>query len=187
MGGFSLKELKIIATTLTAGVFVLAAFFVFFSLKQDSSVKLPGERDGGVCTDIPQFSEYPAKIPASIASTSVDFESYPEAKDFKIAIEQWFAQGTQLGGYYTVAEWGCGAGCQNHAIIDRKNGKITAFRLVSSDGVMYSPDSNLLIINPSWNLVNDLGRTATASAEFYELRGGVPRLICTKTYPPNKH
>lgn len=181
-----MAALKIIVRTVIFGtLLLLGAIGYFFFLNPSPEINLMGERSGGLCTDTPQFNEYPAlEADVYIPSLAVDFESRPEARMFKTAIEEWFAKGVQAGRYYTVAEWGCGTACQDHAIIDQRNGKITAFGLPGSDGMMYRPDSNLIIVNPPWNIENMPSRPATVTALFYELRAGVPKLICSKPYPP---
>jgi len=178
-------RLKIVATTLGIGFLGLLFAVAVIMFWGERAHKLPGERGGGICSDVPQFSEYPAVPLRAIATSStLDFSLFPKAENFKTAIAEWFAEGPQSGRYYTVAEWGCGSGCQAHAIVDMRNGKITGYGLLGTDGTMYRPDSNLIIINPPWNIEASIMRPATVTSEFYELKDGVPVLICKKPYPP---
>lgn len=181
-----IRELKIITVALGLGFLAILSAFIFLSVGNSVVDQNSGERRGGICTDTPQFSEYPAEVPSNImSSTTVDFKSDERALTFKTSITEWFERGAQSGGYYAVAEWGCGTGCQDHAIIDIRNGKITTYGLPSTHGVGYRINSNLLVINPPWNVESDLFRVATTSTEFYEVQDGAVRLICKKLYSPN--
>lgn len=182
-----LRDFKIIAVALSVGLlFLCVGFLLLLYTGRLEWKNLPGERRGGVCTDTPQFYEYHVPPSAFSTTTTVNFESRPEALRFKTAISDWFNKGPQSGRFYVIAGWGCGSGCQAHAIIDSRDGKITAYGLPTSDGIAYNLDSNLLVLNPPWNVENTLYRPAPVTSEFYELKNGIPKLICTINYPPLK-
>ena len=175
-----LRTLKLITALLGVGFLLLLSGLGIRDKTRDQHT---GERSGGICTDIPQFSEYSAPVPDNLEiSPLVDFSTDERALTFTTKIQEWFERGVQSGAYYAVAEWGCGTSCQDHAIIDVRTGEITWFGLESSYGIAYKTTSNLLVINPPWNVEGDLGRVASVSTEFYELQSGVPRLICRSVY-----
>ncbi len=76
---------------------------------------------------------------------------FPDAKNFKSAIEGAAADGANFAGRYAVAEWGCGTNCQDHAVVDVKSGEIVAFGIPSDMGLSLSPTSALLSTNPEQN------------------------------------
>src|SRR5215469_12641927 len=79
-------------------------------------------------------------------------------KMFRSAIRQAAAKGPNFAGHFTVAEWGCGAGCASFVIVDAINGKTfdppfktVAMPLVEGgrlyQGVVYHLNSRLLIVD----------------------------------------
>lgn len=81
--------------------------------------------------------------------TKVNFDgNFPEARMFRTKINEALAMGPNFAGHYTVATWGCGSGCQEHAVVDAKTGNIISFGLTTEMGVKYYPNSRILITNP---------------------------------------
>jgi hypothetical protein len=48
----------------------------------------------------------------------------PGDRLFRTRIREGAAKGPNFAGHFTVAEWGCGAGCVSIAIVDAKDGRI---------------------------------------------------------------
>lgn len=83
----------------------------------------------------------------------VDFESsnLSQVANFKTEIMDTVAKGPNFAGKYAVAQWGCGTGCQGHAVINVESGKIIAFGPETQAGVGISLESPILITNPKEN------------------------------------
>ena len=77
---------------------------------------------------------------------------------FRGAIREAAAQGPNFAAHYTIAEWGCGAGCMSGAVIDAATGKVypAPFRVLSMplaereggheyQGAVYQLNSRLFI------------------------------------------
>ncbi len=72
------------------------------------------------------FGEYPA--------TDSKFEGKPAVPVLKTAFQRRFrtmireeaAKGPNFDGHYTVAQWGCGAGCISGALVDARTGEVSA-------------------------------------------------------------
>jgi hypothetical protein len=84
---------------------------------------------------------------------SPNFNTDPNAKHYLTRIiEGCKKMGVNFAGHYTIVEWGCGALCQEMAIVDRITGKII-FSEIPFDtadghsGTIYSINSRMLIIN----------------------------------------
>ena len=45
-------------------------------------------------------------------------------QEFRTAIREAVAKGPDFAGHYTIAEWGCGAGCVSMAVVDNATGRI---------------------------------------------------------------
>lgn len=179
------KSVKTITLTLIAGLLFVSLALV---LIESGNIKLSEANQE--CLEIPQFgdyNDYNSDVPINLHSEkNVDFRDSEEALNFKSEIEEWFDRGAQSGGYYAVAEWGCGTSCQDHAIIDIRDGRITWFGLPSTHGIGYRINSNLLVINPLWNVESDRYLTSTTSTKYYELKRGIPKFICeVATFPKN--
>lgn len=71
----------------------------------------------------PQFSDY---------SVAADFHGTPAAprlmtrgqRMFRTMIRDWVSKGPNFAGHYTIAEWGCGAGCVSIAVVDVQSGSV---------------------------------------------------------------
>jgi hypothetical protein len=122
-------------------------------------------------------------------------ERLPQALEFKANIDEAVSKGVNFAGKYAVAQWGCGANCQGHAVVNVESGKIVAFGPQTEAGVGIAPESRVLITNPKENFPPisemqkaDLGvltRLANIAREYYVLVGdddsnvGLQR-ICTE-------
>jgi hypothetical protein len=83
----------------------------------------------------------------------VDFvgTNLKQADNFKAAITEAVAKGPNFAGKYVVAQWGCGTGCQGHAVVNVESGKIIAFGPETRAGVGVSLESPIMITNPREN------------------------------------
>jgi len=99
---------------------VLAALAGPFLIAQDK---------GGVKE--PQFTEYPAPPLAPGKSADPKFAT-PGQRIFRTVIRDWTKKGPNLAGHFTIAEWGCGTGCEQIAIVDNQSGVSTKARLEAS-------------------------------------------------------
>lgn len=84
----------------------------------------------GVCValiasgaNLPRFEDYPA---AEIfkGSPAAPKLRRPGDRLFRTKIREGAAKGPNFAGHFTIADWGCGAGCVSIAIVDAKNGTI---------------------------------------------------------------
>jgi hypothetical protein len=82
-----------------------------------------------------------------------NFTTDPDAKYFITRIKEGCKkEGVNFAGHYTIVEWGCGALCQQMAIVDRISGQIIYSQipfdtLDGHSGTKYKLDSRILIIN----------------------------------------
>lgn len=83
---------------------------------------------------------------------AVNFEgAFPEAKEFSSAITAAMQKGPNFAGHFVIAEWACGANCQDHAIVDVVTGNIVAFGIPSEVGLSFNVGSALIMTNPPVN------------------------------------
>ncbi len=76
------------------------------------------------------------------------FSIFEDAVEYKKVIMEALKHGPNFAGKFVVAEWGCGSGCQNHAIVDVETGLVVAYGLQTEFGVEYTLDSTVLVTNP---------------------------------------
>ncbi|KKS30848.1 MAG: hypothetical protein UV60_C0002G0033 [Parcubacteria group bacterium GW2011_GWA2_43_11] len=81
-------------------------------------------------------------------ATEPDFAIFKEASEHKRTLSEALKRGPTFAGRFTVAEWGCGSNCQQHAVMDVESGLVVAYGPQTEYGVKYSLDSTLLITNP---------------------------------------
>ena len=98
-----------------------------------------------------------------------NFMTDPNAKHFITRIKEGCKdEGVNFAGHYTIVDWGCGALCQEMAIIDRISGQIIYSQIPfdtvdGHSGINYKIDSRMLIINTE------------ALSEFYDYEPGYRR------------
>ncbi len=118
----------------------------FFLLLMAAAQLLPGQPP-------PSFDQY--AIPAA------PFKGKPASPIFKTKSERMFrtairdaaARGPNFAGHFTIAEWGCGAGCVSMVVVDAATGAIypAPFRVLSpsngdnAEPLSYNLNSRLLI------------------------------------------
>ncbi len=132
-----LLELRLVLSTLFVLLFTSAA------LTQDGAV--------------PRFEDYPAPVyKGRVAPPNLSRSK--EARVFRTRLREEAKQGVNFAGHYTVAEWGCGAGCLEVAIIDAKTGAVFFPKELNGfgvwfwgdkdyDAVQFKPNSKLLIVS----------------------------------------
>jgi hypothetical protein len=118
-------------------------------------------------TKEPQFTDYPAPVAPRHASAAPRF-STPGQRRFRTVIRDWTTKGPNFAGHYTIAEWGCGTGCEQIAVVDNESGSVYEGPFgvlpralvclganVEDDktGIFYHADSALLIVRgcPNWD------------------------------------
>jgi hypothetical protein len=107
----------------------------------------------------PQFSDFPATgafnghVATPDASTAPDNWAAvrPVVKEI---IREDMAAGPNFAGTYHLATVGCGTGCEAIFVIDVRDGRIHAAPEAATKGVLFRPDSRLIIIeeNPFYDL-----------------------------------
>lgn len=100
-----------------------------------------------------QFADFPAKWMSSRPLAAPDFRTDPAAGEYRTKIREGCIQnGVNFAGHYTVVEWGCGAGCQMMAVVDRIDGRILYSKIPFDTmdghcGTLHKVDSRLMVIN----------------------------------------
>ena len=108
----------------------------------------------------PQFADYPAQVLPPNEAGAPRF-STPGQRRFRTVIRDWMKKGPNFAGHYTIAEWGCGTGCEQIAIVDDESGRVYdgPFGILPrgliclganveehKTGISYHADSRLLIV-----------------------------------------
>lgn len=83
----------------------------------------------------------------------LDENSHSDTRKFRTALRDGLKQGINFAGQYTVVTVGCGTTCQEHYVVNRKDGKVLD-KVQSSTGAQYSPDSRIFIVNPPDSSLN---------------------------------
>lgn len=108
--------------------------------------------------------------------SKVDYENTPltQAANFKTAINEAVEAGPNFAGKYAVAQWGCGTGCQGHAVVNVESGKIIAFGPQTEAGLGISLESPVMITNPKENFP-PIAEMQSASLETLTSLANIPR------------
>lgn len=143
----------------------------------------------------PEAAEDRALYGGPIAPVDFAHSNLAQAENFKTAITDAVEKGPNFAGKYAVAQWGCGTGCQGHAVVNVESGKIIAFGPETQAGIGISLESPIMITNPKENFPSvaemqkaslvQLTALANIPREYYVLVGdsdstvGLQR-ICTE-------
>jgi len=109
----------------------------------------------------PKLEDYPAKDIYQGKPTAPMLTT-TEARMFRTELRRQAALGPNFAGHYTLALWGCGAGCTNGAVMDARSGKVWIVpfyfedvweggHIVCSHGSTFDIASELLIISGRLN------------------------------------
>ncbi len=75
-------------------------------------------------TVLPSFGGYPVKGPKFSGKPVRPVLQTTYDREFRTRIREAAAEGPNFAGHYTVAEWGCGAGCVSVVVVDAANGAV---------------------------------------------------------------
>lgn len=102
-----------------------------------------------VDAELPAFSDYPRVEQSELRLESIDFDSHPDAGNFRTRLEENLGQTANFAGHFILTMWGCGTMCQQIALIEVETGQVfMPEEFISSFGVCFKESSTLLIINP---------------------------------------
>jgi hypothetical protein len=84
---------------------------------------------GSVCAclranDSPRFEDYPAQIIQDVKSAPVVRFKTRGQREYRTMIRMVAKTGPNFAGHYAIAEWGCGTGCVQMAIVDVQSGEV---------------------------------------------------------------
>src|SRR5450432_4443827 len=87
---------------------------------------------------LPTFAQYPA-VETYKGKPAPPVLQTANQRRFRTMIREGAAKGPNFAGRYTIADWGCGAGCVSIAVIDAKDGKVYSgpFEVLSWDMFKY--------------------------------------------------
>ncbi len=108
-----------------------------------------------------------------------------KAKTFKGVINKAIKEGPNFSKHFRVVEWFCGEECQDHLIVDLRDGQIVQFGLPSTYGIDYRKTSNLIVVNPPENMPNDIISVGQTKTEYYEFdmeASSTLSLLCATSY-----
>jgi hypothetical protein len=108
---------------------------------------------------LPKFADYPVATAFRGTPAAPKFAT-PGQRQFRTAIRDATAKGPNFAGHYRIAEWGCGTGCVQIAVVDVQTGEVydgpfgalpngaISFDAYPADqsGISYRLDSSLLVI-----------------------------------------
>lgn len=77
----------------------------------------------------PRFEDFPVKETFNGHPAQPILDT-PGLRLYRTKIREAAAKGPDFAGYYAVASWGCGAGCQLGAVVDLKSGRTLALPYV---------------------------------------------------------
>ncbi len=99
--------------------------------------------------ELPAFSEYSRVEHSGLQLQAIDFDSHPDARNFRTRLEENLGGYANFAGHFILTMWGCGTMCQQIALIEVETGKVfMPEEFVSSFGVCFKESSSLLIFNP---------------------------------------
>ncbi|MES2767035.1 MAG: hypothetical protein V4642_14265 [Bacteroidota bacterium] len=93
------------------------------------------------------FEDFPAGEVFAEKPSKPNFGTNPPLSMYKTVITRGTARGANFAGKYAFVTWGCGAGCQQSAIVNVETGRIISGKEATA-GYSFKKDSKFLIVNP---------------------------------------
>lgn len=105
----------------------------------------------------PKHAQFQVPV-ESVTAKQINFTGNAKAKQFRTNLKEALAEGKiNFAGKFIIAEWGCGSGCTQAAIIDAQTGKVFfpdvlwqvlagSISLGEREMLEYKKDNRLLII-----------------------------------------
>jgi hypothetical protein len=130
----------------------------------------------------PHFTDYPARAEPHLKPAAPILATRGE-RAFRSMIREGAAEGPNFAGHFTIADWGCGAGCVDWAVIDARTGRVTLpkglgdldFNHATVEATAAGEGCDSLCFRPDSRLVILLGAPgedqARDGASFYEWTG----------------
>jgi len=126
------------------------------------------------------YEEFPITELYTGMPAAVDFDTYPEAREYRTKINEGASAGANFAGRHSFVSWGMGTGIRRSAIIDTESGQITSYGLEGGTAgqALYDPegeeiytfafrkDSSLLLVPNGFSL------------EYYQFVDGELKFIC---------
>ena len=100
-------------------------------------------RPADISKDAPRFKDYPAKVYAG-PNAAPDVRSDPRSRMYRTQLRGWAGEKPNFAGHYILANWGCGTGCTQIAIVDALTGKVFHPPGVRSNSVVNVHDELLV-------------------------------------------
>jgi membrane dipeptidase len=98
---------------------------------------------------LPVFEDYPVEQ-SNVVVQRIDFDSHPDARNFRTRLEYTINEPANFAGHYHVTYWGCGTMCQMVAIINALDGTVHfPLDFATSYGACHKTDSSLFVTNPA--------------------------------------
>ena len=79
---------------------------------------------GAISQPVPRFASFPARIEKLGPPAPVDIRSNREARTYRTVLRDGAGEGPNFAGHFALVGWGCGARCEQWAVIDEKSGKV---------------------------------------------------------------
>jgi hypothetical protein len=140
-----------------------------------------------------EFKDYPATNIFVGKPAAVDLKSDPKARMYRTQLGTQTKEGANFAGHYHIVTWGCGAECEDFAIVDCKTGKVHFPELpyVSNHywrgddfGLDFRINSRLLILRGSRKGARKED-AETNGAHYYLWDGTKLKLIRDETVEPS--
>ena len=112
------------------------------------------------------FSNFPAEVFNVEEKPPIKLDS--DTENFKTVIEESYkTSSVNFGGHYLIVSWGCGISCQSHALVNFKTGQVKAIPFVTSLGLSFQANSDLLILNPDLDHAKQEQKHLKGETEYY--------------------
>ena len=144
-------------------VAALTLFFVRAALLAQTAAPRP----------LPKFEDYHAAETFTGTPAAVVTAGSKLAQTYRTRLREGAGKGPNFAGQFTLVSWGCGAGCQDWAVVDARSGKVFDAMLRTSVGAEFQRDSRLVLVD-----------TAKLAAEAY---GGKAPADCADCGTPGAY
>ena len=96
---------------------------------------------------LPRFEDFHAEDVFKGPAAAVVTKGSKLANTYRTRLRDGAAKGPNFAGHFTLVSWGCGASCQDWAVVDAKTGQVSEWMIRTSVGAEFRADSRLILVD----------------------------------------
>lgn len=98
-------------------------------------------------TPLPRFEDFRADAGFTGTPAALVTAGSTLARTYRTRLREGAAKGPNFAGHFTLVSWGCGASCQDWAVVDARTGQVSEWMIRTTVGAEFRRESRLLLVD----------------------------------------